>query len=327
MEFHNLKTLFGAALTSGEPIIANNPCHDPRRGGLPEGQPALNAFLGIPVHHGKEMVALVGISNRPAGYDRALIEFLRPLLATLGQLVVAARIQQQHHKDQKELNQFKRTLGRTLDCVFMFDAAALRFFYVNEGALWQVGYSRDELLSMHPYDITPDVSETQFHALIAPLLAGEKDALTFETAHQNKNGQRVRRKSFCSASHRRMKHPALWPSCVTSPSAAQTGRAHEERIRFRREPRATHPADFHFGCVGPDCRWRARSVSCASAGDDQHCTQEQPAAELSHQRPARHGKAHVRIQGRRRIVLLPEFAHVAMRSDFQSGSRRLGSSW
>lgn len=34
------------------------------------------------------------------------------------------------------------------------------FFYVNEGALRQVGYSRDELLSMHPYDITPDVSET-----------------------------------------------------------------------------------------------------------------------------------------------------------------------
>ena len=191
MEFGNLKTLFGEVMTSGKPVIANDPYHDPRRGGLPDGHPALNAFLGIPVHHGDALVAMVGISNRPGGYDQALVDFLRPLLVTLGQLVDAVRIQQQHQASQKALDQFKSTLDRTLDCVFMFDGTSLLFFYVNEGALRQVGYSRDELLAMHPYDIKPDISEAQFHALIAPLLAGEKDALTFETVHQHKNGRRV----------------------------------------------------------------------------------------------------------------------------------------
>ena len=191
LEFSNLNTLFGEVLTSGKPVIANDPYHDPRRGGLPDGHPALNAFLGIPVHHGDALVAMVGISNRPGGYDQALVDFLRPLLVTLGQLVDAMRIQQQHQASQKALDQFKSTLDRTLDCVFMFDGTSLLFFYVNEGALRQVGYSRDELLAMHPYDIKPDISEAQFHALIAPLLAGEKDALTFETVHQHKNGRRV----------------------------------------------------------------------------------------------------------------------------------------
>lgn len=191
MEFGNLKTLFGEVMTSGKPVIANDPYHDPRRGGLPDGHPALNAFLGIPVHHGDALVAMIGISNRPGGYDQTLVDFLRPLLVTLGQLVDAVRIQQQHQSSQKALDQFKSTLDRTLDCVFMFDATSLAFFYVNEGALRQVGYSRDELLTMHPYDIKPDINEAQFHEVIAPLLAEEKDALTFETVHQHKNGQRV----------------------------------------------------------------------------------------------------------------------------------------
>jgi PAS domain S-box-containing protein len=90
-----------------------------------------------------------------------------------------------------ELDQFKSTLDRTLDCVFMFDAATLRFFYFNEGALRQVGYSQNELLAMHPYDIKPDINEAQFRELIAPLLAGEQVSRTFETIHQHKNGQRL----------------------------------------------------------------------------------------------------------------------------------------
>jgi PAS domain S-box-containing protein len=315
MEFYNLKSLFGSVMTSGEPVIANDPCHDPRRGGLPEGHPSLNAFLGIPIHHDNDMVAMIGIANRPGGYDYDLIAFLQPLLMTIGQLVKATRIERQHseskrrladviegtnigtwewniqtgatvfnerwanivgytlaelepisiqtwmdhahpddlkqssillkrhfageltfydvqgrmrHKNghwvwihdrgrvvswtddgkpllmsgshaditerklaENEINQFKNTLDRTLDCVFMFDASNLQFFYVNEGALQQVGYSRDELLTMHPFDIKPDISETQFRDRIKPLLTGQQPSITFETVHQHKHGQRI----------------------------------------------------------------------------------------------------------------------------------------
>lgn len=103
MEFSNLKTLFGAALTSGIPVIANDPSHDTRRGGLPKGHPAMNAFLGIPVQHGNQLVAMVGVANRPGGYDQALIDFLHPLLATLGQLVDAARVKQRQQDDERRL--------------------------------------------------------------------------------------------------------------------------------------------------------------------------------------------------------------------------------
>ena len=47
MEFTDLNTLFGAALKSGEPVIANDPYHDPRRGGLPKGHPRSTPFSGF----------------------------------------------------------------------------------------------------------------------------------------------------------------------------------------------------------------------------------------------------------------------------------------
>jgi len=92
---------------------------------------------------------------------------------------------------EQDLRQFRSTLDQTLDCVFMFDAEKLNFYYVNDGAMQQLGYSRDELIALHPYDIKPEVSAAQFHELIAPLLSGEQSTLSFETVHQHKNGQRI----------------------------------------------------------------------------------------------------------------------------------------
>ena len=89
------------------------------------------------------------------------------------------------------IEQFKTTLDRTLDCVFMFDAGTLQFFYANQGALDQVGYERDELLTMHPYDIKTEFTETSFRAFLQPLVNGELSALTFEAIHEHKSGKKI----------------------------------------------------------------------------------------------------------------------------------------
>lgn len=87
-----------------------------------------------------------------------------------------------------ELNRFKTTLDVTKDCVFMFDPQELCFFYVNQGAMDQVGYSESELMQMHPYDLKPDYDEARFRELIATTLTEGGGSVTFETRHQHKNG-------------------------------------------------------------------------------------------------------------------------------------------
>jgi PAS domain S-box-containing protein len=89
--FRNLKTLFGHVMTSGNPVIANDPAHDPRAGGLPPGHPPMHAFLGLPFYRGELMTGMVGIANRPGGYDETLVTYLEPFLATCAQLLEGYR--------------------------------------------------------------------------------------------------------------------------------------------------------------------------------------------------------------------------------------------
>ncbi|NMF57281.1 histidine kinase dimerization/phosphoacceptor domain -containing protein [Pseudanabaena yagii] len=97
MEFTNMQTLFGATIMTGQPVIANNPSTDPRRGGVPDGHPPLNAFLGLPFYKGSQLIGMVGIANRPNGYDQELIEYLQPFLVTCSNLIEGYRLERQRN--------------------------------------------------------------------------------------------------------------------------------------------------------------------------------------------------------------------------------------
>jgi PAS domain S-box-containing protein len=91
LKFTNLKTLFGHVMTTGRPVISNLPAKDPRSGGLPAGHPALHAFMGLPIYSGLELVGMVGIANRPGGYDERVARNLELLLSTCSNLILAFR--------------------------------------------------------------------------------------------------------------------------------------------------------------------------------------------------------------------------------------------
>ena len=92
---------------------------------------------------------------------------------------------------EEEISQFKTTLDRTHDCIFMFRPDTLRFFYVNQGGMDQVGYTEDELFGMRPFDIKPDFDEQGFREIVQPLIEGPQQSVTFETVHQHRNGDLI----------------------------------------------------------------------------------------------------------------------------------------
>jgi two-component system, NtrC family, sensor kinase len=115
MEFRNLHSLFGAVLTTGKYVLSNNPAEDPRSGGIPQGHPPLKAFLGLPFNSGGQMVGMVGIANRPQGYDQAVIDFLEPFLATCCSVILGWRSEQQRRKAEETLRHREEELRRHRD--------------------------------------------------------------------------------------------------------------------------------------------------------------------------------------------------------------------
>lgn len=91
----------------------------------------------------------------------------------------------------QSLNQFKDTLDKTLDCVFMFDAETFRFFYANAGACAQVGYTARELASMTPADITPGFDTARLRGMAKALQASDIHHTNYETLHEHKDGHLI----------------------------------------------------------------------------------------------------------------------------------------
>ncbi|MES2733369.1 MAG: PAS domain S-box protein, partial [Bacteroidota bacterium] len=194
LEFKNLHTLFGQVITTGKPVIANAPATDPRRGGLPPNHPALNAFLGIPLYAGEKLIGMLGMANRPSGYDADLINFLEPLLHSCSAIIQAVENMAERKRIEKDLRASETRLAKT-EAVSLIMAA-----YISLEGKWLktppslcqlVGYTEEELLLQHFQDIThPDdieAEENQYQRL----LNGEIKSFDLEKRCIHRHGNMV----------------------------------------------------------------------------------------------------------------------------------------
>ena len=94
----------------------------------------------------------------------------------------------ENKKVEAQVAQFGRILDSSLNEIYVFDAATLRFVHVNHGARQNLGYSMEELRAMTPLDIKPEYSAETFEATLTLLRSGETNQLLFQTVHCRKDG-------------------------------------------------------------------------------------------------------------------------------------------
>lgn len=159
LKFKNLDTLFGRVITTGEPVLSNDPSHDPRKGGLPKGHPSLDAFLGLPFFSREEFVGMVGIANRPGGYSEDMIEFLTPFLTTCSNLIMTLRYDKKRVEAEKTLRE-SEARGRAI-----LSGATEAIVTVNEKGIVEdanpatesiFGYRLDEIIGNNVKMLMPN---------------------------------------------------------------------------------------------------------------------------------------------------------------------------
>ncbi|MBE9047407.1 PAS domain S-box protein [Pleurocapsales cyanobacterium LEGE 10410] len=152
MEFHNLETLFGAVIVTGETVIANSPSTDPRRGGLPDGHPPLNAFLGVPFYKNNKMIGMVGLANREGGYDEALVHYLQPLLDTCSRIIEAFQSERQKQQAEEKNREQAALLNVATDAI-MVRGLDDRIQFWNRGAQQIYGWTEAEALGQNASEL------------------------------------------------------------------------------------------------------------------------------------------------------------------------------
>ena len=183
LEIFNFDSLWGKAITTGEPVIANDPDNDNRRGGYPKekGHPILKSFLAIPIKgSGGNVVGVIGVANRPNGYDDNVVDFLSPFVSSYGLLIEKYQTEEALKESEKL---YKTIIQTAIDGFWVTDAKGY-ILQANDAYCEMSGYSRDELLSMRIYDMevkNPEEIKKRNQEII------EKGALRFETKHRRKD--------------------------------------------------------------------------------------------------------------------------------------------
>jgi len=193
MEFQDLKSLVGAVMSSGKQVIAHNPSTDFHGNDVTNGQPHLNAFLGMPLQNSKGLIGMVGIGNRPTGYDNALVEFLQPFLATCGNIITAYNNVEQRRQVESKLTRSERNFRNSIDSSPLGTSIVTRngkLVYANQSFLDIYGYDSIEELKAIPLEqrYTPQ-SYTEHRERRAKMRWGESIPASYGQSIVRRNGE------------------------------------------------------------------------------------------------------------------------------------------
>lgn len=99
--------------------------------------------------------------------------------------------QESHLEDKATASSANPLLGvleASLDEIYIFDAATLRFEYVSASARKNLGYEMEELRGKTPLDLKSELTGAALEELADPLRRGEKPRVVFETVHRRADG-------------------------------------------------------------------------------------------------------------------------------------------
>jgi PAS domain S-box-containing protein len=103
-------------------------------------------------------------------------------------IVAAIRDITERVESEARAREVREIVDATRDGVSIFDAATLRFTYVNDGLVDQVGYGRDELLTMTMLHLAPEFTESTLRSMLASLEDGDTLSDTVVTVHRRRDG-------------------------------------------------------------------------------------------------------------------------------------------
>ncbi|MBI3777277.1 MAG: EAL domain-containing protein [Gammaproteobacteria bacterium] len=96
--------------------------------------------------------------------------------------------------ERKKAEDMLAQLGRILDDstneIYVFNPESLHFVQVNQGGQRNLGYTMDELKTLTPVDLMPEISRQDYETILASLRRGEVQTRVLESVHLRKDNTR-----------------------------------------------------------------------------------------------------------------------------------------
>lgn len=89
IEFHNLHSVLGQPIITGEHYISNDLKNDPHAIGFPQWYPTIENYLGVPIYGPEGLIAMYGVANRKCGYNEEFYQLLKPVSDCISGIISA----------------------------------------------------------------------------------------------------------------------------------------------------------------------------------------------------------------------------------------------
>jgi PAS domain S-box-containing protein len=183
LEFHNLNTLFGAVVRTGEAVVANDAASHPEARGAPHGHPPIRRFLGMPLKAQGAIIGMVGLANREAGFSEELSHALEPFNSVCSALILAYQARNENRELITERDAYFERSAALLTVV----STSGHFVKANPAFCRALGYEPPEILGRHAFDFIHPEDRGPTRAAFSRLLAGQPLS-GFENRYVCKNG-------------------------------------------------------------------------------------------------------------------------------------------
>ena len=141
------------------------------------------------IRHGESMRNLETVWRAKDGRRIDLSVTVSPIKDTTGRLVGASKVARditERKQAEAQLRLFRTLVGQSNDSIMVVDPETGRFLVVNEQGCLSRGYSREEFLALHVFDIDATVGLAEFKKVVEELR--EKGVLTWQGLHRQKDG-------------------------------------------------------------------------------------------------------------------------------------------
>lgn len=171
LDMHALDNVFGQVITRNQMVLSNQPVEHPVRPN-PSRQAELKNFLGMPIRFDNRVLGMIGLGNRPEGFDEQMVSLLEPLVVTLGTLF--------HARDQEtaRVNAEQALLRMATRDALTGLSNRRDFFDVAEAGLVQTRrYGTPMTVALLDLDHFKHINDTYGHAAGDAVLKAFSDVL------------------------------------------------------------------------------------------------------------------------------------------------------
>jgi signal transduction histidine kinase len=106
-----VRGIYASVVRQRQSVLTNDPARSPGWFGLPKGHPPLTSFLGVPLSQGDRTIGIIGVGNKPNGYDAADQRNLETLAVSVVEALMRKRAEAQVRRLNEELE--RRVMERT----------------------------------------------------------------------------------------------------------------------------------------------------------------------------------------------------------------------